>query len=169
MKGRRKASFPQGIDKILEDFFKGQRKNFSFQRLKEIHKLWRELVGQKLSEVSVPVAILDNTLKVEISDPLWIGELHLLKGEIMARFRQRNETEGLEDISFYLAEPEDHSISLRDNPPPWKAVPLKKGEIKRIDEELKDLEDRDLARIIKNCLIKEKRFNRFISEKRGTL
>jgi len=53
-----------------------------------IFKIWGDVVGEAVAEVARPVSFKRGILRVEVSDPAWIQELHLMSGEILAKLRE---------------------------------------------------------------------------------
>ena len=44
-----------------------------------IFKIWGDVVGEAVAEVARPVSFKRGILRVEVSDPAWIQELHLIQ------------------------------------------------------------------------------------------
>ena len=65
-----------------------------------VFRVWEDAVGEALAKVARPVSLRGGTLRVEVSDPAWMQELHLMSGDILAKIKEALEGEDIENIRF---------------------------------------------------------------------
>ncbi len=63
-----------------------------------VFRIWEDAVGEALARVARPVEVKGSVLWVEVSDPVWMQELDLMRDDILAKVNQRLESRGLEEI-----------------------------------------------------------------------
>ncbi len=63
-----------------------------------VFRIWEEAVGEALARVARPVEVKGSVLWIEVSDPVWMQELDLMRDEILAKVNGRLEGRGLEEI-----------------------------------------------------------------------
>ena len=90
-------SEPQNIGSILSALIK----NLGFERkLSELDavKLWEEIVGEKIAQVSTALKITDGRLYIRVPDPVWRQQLVYLKQEFIAAINARMGKAVVKDI-----------------------------------------------------------------------
>lgn len=63
-----------------------------------VFRIWEDAVGEALARVARPVEVRGSVLWVEVSDPVWMQELDLMRDEILAKVNGRLESGGFEEI-----------------------------------------------------------------------
>ena len=63
-----------------------------------VFRIWEDAVGEALARMARPVEVRGSVLWVEVSDPVWMQELDLMRDEILAKVNGRLEGRGLEEI-----------------------------------------------------------------------
>ncbi len=63
---------------------------------------WKEIVGKRISEESMPVTVKRGILKVKVSSSAWMNELQMMKPELMERIEKRFGRNRIRDIRFCL-------------------------------------------------------------------
>ncbi|MBM4158042.1 MAG: DUF721 domain-containing protein [Ignavibacteria bacterium] len=103
MKTKEKANRTISLENELEDFIKyiGLKEKIAEF---EIFKLWRECVGNTISEYSSPVGIKKNKILIKVENAVWRYELSLKKAEILKKLNSneilKKEKKVIKDIIF---------------------------------------------------------------------
>lgn len=104
-----------------------------------LFEFWGEAVGREVAAHARPKVIRKQVLHVEVTDSVWMQQLHLQKGCLLDALNRRLGPDGLSDIRFTLnfratfAEPPP----LPQNPPP-PPDPVKLAEFEQILASVKD-------------------------------
>ena len=70
--------------------------------------LWKEIVGEQISEISFPEKISrERVLVVRVIDSVWAQELSLQKETIVDKIHKTNTGASIEDIRFVAGNPKD--------------------------------------------------------------
>lgn len=116
--------------------------------LHAVFLFWDAVVGEELAWRAQPVMIRGTVLWVEVGDPVWLQQLHLERGTLLAEINRRLPSETkLTDIRFQL------NSALDQEPAPAGAEnvpavpqPLSPAEARELDALLAALTD-DEARV----------------------
>jgi len=68
----------------------------------KIFYLWDNIVGERTARHTKPVRIGNNTLFVEVDDPIWLTQLRYMKIDIMEKIEGKLKKGILKDLKFYL-------------------------------------------------------------------
>jgi predicted nucleic acid-binding Zn ribbon protein len=68
----------------------------------KIFHLWGTIVGDKTARHTKPARVGNNTLFVEVDDPLWLTQLRYMRDDIMDKIDFAVKKGVLKDIKFYL-------------------------------------------------------------------
>jgi predicted nucleic acid-binding Zn ribbon protein len=68
----------------------------------KIFHLWGAIVGDKTARHTKPARVGNNTLFVEVDDPLWLTQLRYMRDDIMDKIDVAVKKGVLKDIKFYL-------------------------------------------------------------------
>jgi predicted nucleic acid-binding Zn ribbon protein len=112
-KTRRKKALEMGparLGEALLNFFQKE----SPQALNKIEEnrailAWENYVGQLASKHSRALRVRQKTLVVQVADPLWMQQLHLLKNELLKKYRRDFPKLALNDIFFTRFDKENSS------------------------------------------------------------
>ncbi len=63
---------------------------------------WKEIVGKRISEESIPISVSRGILKVRVSSSVWMNELQMMKPGLMERIEKRFGRGKIKDIRFCL-------------------------------------------------------------------
>ena len=66
----------------------------------DIWRVWREVVGETISDSARPTRIRKGRLSVTVSDPIWLQELHFLESTIREKLNSRLGRMAVERIDF---------------------------------------------------------------------
>ncbi len=118
-----------------------------------LRKNWHEIVGKAMASHSTPMGVYNKVLTVNVDDPIWIQEFTLNKDEIRNNiinfFGDKSLTGVFDSIRFQNGEIKGH-------------LPVKKikftgrvdpNTLKKIDETLKNLEDKELKEALRHYFI----------------
>ena len=81
---------------------------------------WLEAVGPEVADHARPQVIRGSVLHVEVTDSVWMQQLHLQRGFLLEILNQRLGEEGLTDIRFVL---KSRPCFAETTPPPSRPQP----------------------------------------------
>jgi len=87
------------IQTLLGGLLKNRRLLGSMRRVM-IMSLWEQVVGAVVAQKSWPEKVEDGILHIGVTSHPWASELHLLKPQILARYRQLLGRSVLKDVDF---------------------------------------------------------------------
>ncbi len=89
------------IGTLLSDLIENRKwkKNLSRNR---IFEFWNEVVGKDIAAHAQPKVIKGEVLWVDVTDSVWMQQLHLMKDHLRQVLNERLSDEGIEDIRFKL-------------------------------------------------------------------
>ncbi len=65
-----------------------------------VFRIWEEAVGEAVAQIAHPVSLGNGRLRVEVSNPAWMQELHLMGEEIRAKLNEGLAGQKIEEIRF---------------------------------------------------------------------
>jgi predicted nucleic acid-binding Zn ribbon protein len=89
------------IKKAIENILKEYNIKEDVDVYKIFH-LWGSIVGDKTAGHTKPARVGNNTLFVEVDDPLWLTQLRYMRDDIMDKIDVNVKKGVLKDIKFYL-------------------------------------------------------------------
>ena len=94
---------PNRVANVLTRFFSND--NHTRYKIEETRALmaWEKYVGLPAARVSRALRIQNNTLTVQVRDPIWMQQLALLKSELVRRYRADFPLLGVKNIFFARA------------------------------------------------------------------
>ena len=88
--------------------------------LHQVFRFWDEAVGGDIADHARPAVIRGDVLWVEVSDSVWMQQLHLQKIDLLELLNRRLDDEKLADLRFQLArgrrKEEAHPVSFEAKP-----------------------------------------------------
>ncbi len=87
------------IQSLLGGLLKNRQLVASMRRVM-VMSLWEQVVGALVAEKTWPEKIADGVLTVGVISHAWAEELHLLKPQIVSRYRQLLGRSALKDVEF---------------------------------------------------------------------
>ena len=89
------------IGTLLSDLIENRnwKKNLSRNR---IFEFWNEAVGKDIAAHAQPKVIRGEVLWVDVTDSVWMQQLHLMKDHVRQVLNERLGDEGIKDIRFNL-------------------------------------------------------------------
>jgi predicted nucleic acid-binding Zn ribbon protein len=90
-----------GISSLLDNLLESRkwRSNMNRHRLFEF---WAQAVGKDISANAQPKVLRGNVLWVDVTDSVWMQQLHLMKEHLRQVINDRLGEEGIKDIRFNL-------------------------------------------------------------------
>ena len=111
--------------------------------LHAVFLFWHEVVGEEIACRAQPHVIRGTVLWVEVSDPVWLQQLHLQRGLLLGEINGRLATEAkLTDIRFQLNSALDReTVPVIEELPPESPQQLSPDETRELDQLLAVLPD----------------------------
>jgi len=114
-----------------------------------LFEFWEETVGRDIAAHARPKVIRKQVLQVEVTDSVWMQQLHLQKSSLLAALNRRIGEDDLTDIRFTLHYGANFSKPLPPKiPPPPPPDPVKMAEFEQFLVSIHDEEVRDSLRSI---------------------
>ena len=89
----------ESIQSLLGGLLKNRQLVSSMRRVM-VMSLWDQVVGAMIAQKSWPEQMTDGVLNIGVSSHTWAEELHLLKPQILARYRQLLGRSAVKDVQF---------------------------------------------------------------------
>lgn len=115
MRGRGKIT---GIGSLLKSMVADQNWDAALNRHR-LFEFWAEAVGNEVAAHARPKVIRKRVLHVEVTNSVWMQQLHLQKGCLLDAINRRIGADGLTDIRFTL----NFRATFVEPPPPAIAPP----------------------------------------------
>ena len=77
---QKQAVLSHEVSRLLKGFKGARKSKFAF---------WYEVVGEKISEIAVPVKNKNGVLFIKVEDPIWRFELSRRKEELLPKINER--------------------------------------------------------------------------------
>lgn len=132
-----------------------------------ITKIWKDVTGDVISQVSIPIHLEDGVLTVNVRDTIWLNQLTLLKKEIIKQINENLGKEVVKDIKYKvgvlkfkeLEEPDNVFVDIDE-------VKLNNEDVIFIENAVSIIEDRELRERFRNFFIVALK-RRYLDEKKG--
>lgn len=89
------------IGTLLSDLFENRKWKQNLNRHR-IFEFWNEAVGKDISNHAQPKVIRGNVLWVDVTDSVWMQQLHLMKEQLCGVLNKKLGDDGVVDIRFNL-------------------------------------------------------------------
>ena len=124
------------------------------------------MVGKKISEISKPTFMQNNTLFIGVENHVWIHQLHYLKPELMDRINSNLPRPLVKDIRFQVCDIKKikktkHGIEVKQD----KHFEIPEKTMKVIYNICQSIDDEDLRRTFTKLMIKDVEFKMKKGEK----
>ena len=114
-----------------------------------LFEFWEETVGRDVAAHARPKVIRKQVLQVEVTDSVWMQQLHLQKSSLLTALNRRIGEDDLTDIRFTLHYGANFTKPLPPKiPPPPPPDPVKMAEFEQFLVSINDEEVRDSLRSI---------------------
>jgi hypothetical protein len=153
---------PQSIHSILESTLKTLEIDVPLKTY-SILGAWNEIVGESVAEHSQPRSIRNQILFIDVAHPTWMQQLQFLKPTL------------LDQVNAFLGGPliQDIRFKLGKISPPHPTSPktllmedenLDQETLDRIESLLRDIEDVEVQKSVREVLIKGAKLERYRSK-----
>jgi hypothetical protein len=139
----------------LSDLIDNRTRRWRLQRLKRLEIIrakWPQAAGEYVAGHTQPVRLVRTTLRVAVDDAGWLSEMTYLTDAILERLRELLPGNWVDEIKAVTGEALPASSDMPRNLRPRLSEPTAEMQ-KRLDEALPDLEDRDLAEVIRRTML----------------
>jgi predicted nucleic acid-binding Zn ribbon protein len=89
------------IGTLLSDLFESRKWKQNLIR-HQIFEFWNEAVGKDISAHAQPKVIRGDVLWVDVTDSVWMQQLHLMKEQLLGVLNKKLGDDGVVDIRFNL-------------------------------------------------------------------
>ena len=140
--------FRRGRPTKLQDILDPYLRNTGLKRRLEESRIlchWPEIVGKAISENTQPSGVRNRVLQIKVINSVWMQQLQFMKGMILQKIKNQDESKGIEDIKFYLGEIDrSQQEAGKISPLPVRWGTLGKEEKEKIEKEIEGVEDPDI-------------------------
>jgi len=89
------------LKQVLESVLKEHKLTSEIDAYK-IFSVWGEIAGPTVANHSRPSRFHNDTLYVEVDDPIWLSQLRYMKQDIMRKMDRRIKPGTFRDLKFFL-------------------------------------------------------------------
>jgi hypothetical protein len=150
---------PQPIHSVLEQTLKSLEIDVPLKSY-SIWGAWKEIVGEPIALQTHPHSIRNQILFIDVSHPTWMQQLQFLKPTLLEKINHFLGETLIKDIRFKLGK-----IA---QPPPipskkvsWQEGTLNKKTLKRIDDLLQKIGDKEVRMKLRDVLIQGAKFEQY--------
>ena len=155
----------QRIDEILYRALKKRHVPFRSED-RRLLDVWLKAAGPQIASQSRPENLKRDVLFVKVSSPVWMQQLHFLKGELIEKVNALMEKASVKDIRFSIGQlPSSEGIGEDAAAPPLSTDLLKERDKKMMEACLASLKDEELKDILKRVMTREITRRRFRERK----
>jgi len=155
----------QRIDEILSRALKKRRVPFRSED-RRLLDIWLKAAGPQIASQCRPESLRRDVLFVKVSSPVWMHQLHFLKGELIEKVNALMEKTSVKDIRFSIGQlPSSEGIGKDAAAPPLSTDLLKERDKKMMEACLASLKDEELKDILKRVMTREITRRRFRERK----
>ncbi len=149
---------PQPIRSVLENTLKGLEIDVPLKSY-SILGAWNEIAGAMVAEHSQPRSIRNRILFIDVTHSTWMQQLQFLKPTLLEKVNTFLGQPLIQDIRFRLGKvlPSAPSPSCTDL---RQQEDLSEDTLKRIEEVIQKIENREVRRALKDVLMKGAKLER---------
>lgn len=136
------------ISKFLE-----KNPEISKQYKLDLCLIWKEVVGDIISNISYPYLLKDNTLEVLVKNTTWLNQLRLMKKDIINKLNGTLGSNVIEEIEFKL-DKRKKSENIKGKETFKIQQPVSEEVLERINQSIKNVKDRELSNLLKRIFLK---------------
>jgi len=150
---------PQSIQSILEKTLKTLEIDVPLKTY-SIVGAWNEIVGESVAGHSQPRSIRNQILFIDVTHPTWMQQLQFLKPTLLEKVNGFLGEPLIQDIRFKLGK-----VSPTLPAPPKTLLmedePLDQGTLDRIENLLREIDDKEVRKSLREVLIKGAKLERY--------
>jgi len=150
---------PQSIQSILEKTLKTLEIDVPLKTY-SIVGAWNEIVGESVAGHSQPRSIRNQILFIDVTHPTWMQQLQFLKPTLLEKVNGFLGEPLIQDIRFKLGK-----VSPTLPAPPKTLLmedePLDQGTLDRIENHLREIDDEEVRKSLREVLIKGAKLERY--------
>jgi hypothetical protein len=143
---------PQPIHSILNKTFKALEIDRPLKAY-AIWGAWEEIVGGPIALQTRPHSIRNRILFMDVSHSTWIQQLQFMKSTLLEKMNAFIGEPYLQDIRFKLGKITPAG-SPSPNTPSFHEEPLEEDTLKRVEDLLQKIDDREVRKSLRNFFIK---------------
>jgi hypothetical protein len=156
---RRKYKQLTQVGLPLESMLKAIRKT-NVLLIAKIIDDWENIVGQRLSKVSAPQSLSKRTLKIGVSQPVWVDSMLYHKADILKKINDLFASPIADDIRIafqpnFSSLKENNSLKKPHSNTSYQELKLTKSEIYAIEKMTSGVTDLQLRSTIKRVILKD--------------
>ncbi|GEM_PF-1171643 len=160
---------PQGIGAILQKTLQkaGIQQHPPPTQTTEalVYRAWLDIAGEQVAAIARPTAFSEGNLTVEVSEKVWLQELHYFRGRYLQQMNEALRRHTVHQITFTLTTPDDDtpvplrvdsdaSDDLAPNSPRWLSEVLPEDVRANIEAKLADIPESDIKNSARRILIR---------------
>ncbi len=119
-----------------------------------VFDFWNEVVGREIAEKTRPQLIRGKVLWVNVSDSVWMQQLHFQKMMLLEKINERLGTDSIEDIRFHLDTRMDEVPEENDRRSSNSIWPLDPARVKEFETMIEGIDDEGLKKSLKRLWTK---------------
>lgn len=145
----------QKLGDVLQHILK-DRNILSSSEKQRLQEIWTKAVGPQIAAQSSPDRQKKGILYVRVFSPVWMQQLHFLKGEIIENINRHMEKDFIKNIFFSVGELPPASRRHQDLVSFFpESFPLSDRDKEVIEKSISSVPDQELKEILKRVMIKD--------------
>jgi len=126
--------------------------------LHQVFLFWEKAVGKEIAQQAQPSVIRGDILWVDVTDSVWMQQLHLQKMVLLEKVNSRLGQEKLADIRFQLNTKTSPAFPKKKKKPALKAKPVDSGQKAEFDSLSDCLSDDEAKENLRRLWLKYHQF-----------
>ena len=145
----------QKLGDVLQHILKDRNILLTSEK-RRLQEIWTKAVGPQIAEQTSPDRQKKGTLYVKVFSPVWMQQLHFLKGEIINNINRHMEKDFIKNIFFSVGELPPAS-RMHQKPVSFfpESFPLNDRDKKVIEQSLSSVSDQELKEILERVMTKD--------------
>jgi hypothetical protein len=127
----------------------------------EIHKYWKEVVGEATYKNAQPQCLTRGVLKVAVSSSAWMQQLQFMKETIKGGLNRRLGKKMITDIRLELKTSPLEEIKPKPAKVPWDGIKVDKGFKGLFKRGKEGIKDKDLRKLLRSIIRKQRQVDSF--------
>jgi hypothetical protein len=145
----------QKLGDVLQNILKDRNILLTSEK-QRLQAIWSKAVGAQIAAQTSPDRQKKGTLYVRVFSPVWMQQLHFLKGEIIDNINRHMEKDFIKNIFFSVGELPPASRMHQDLASFFpESFPLSERDKKVIEQSISSVSDQELKEILKRVMTKD--------------